>query len=443
MKQIKEIIDKLEATSSRKEKEAILAKALEDGHMAFFHLAHLAYNPLMTFGVKKVPEILEDDGLAGTFSFQDFLTLAERLSNRTLTGNDAKFAIQEAAMMCDMGIWNSLYRRVLLRDLRCGIDAKTINKVLGDSPFSIPSFNAMLAHDSLKNERYMTGRKMLGVKLDGVRLLAIINKEERTVKTFTRNGLENENFPHITIALMGLLDILPGSAVLDGEVVSRNFQELMTQVNRKSGTDTRDARLAVFDLIPLADFLAGYCATCQKDRHIALSNLSGHFQELTGGSVYVLSSKEVDLDTEAGQAEFRSFNNEALMAGYEGVMIKDPHGVYEGKRSRAWLKLKPTITLDMTVMSVLEGEAGKQFAGSLGALVGRCVEDGKVIVSNVGSGFTIEQRAEIFANREEVIGQVMEVMADAITQDRNGEWSLRFPRFVRWRSIHGEKGVKD
>lgn len=440
------VVQKLEATRSRNEKAEILRQAWLDGEKKFFHLTYLCYNPLITFGVKTVPEILEDDGLEGTFTFQNFLDLAEKLSKRTLTGNAAKDAIRAAAETCSFTEWNTLYRRVLLRDMRCGIDAKSINAIMEEfsTPFIIPLFNAMLAHDSTKNERYMVGEKMLGVKLDGVRLLTIINKEDRTVRQFTRNGLENENFPHITAALKPLLDILPGSCVLDGEIVSRNFQELMTMVNRKKDVDTRDAVLAVFDVIPLDDFMKGRCSIPQKERHDVLCNMAGIFQELTGTSVYALPSITVNLSTDEGKDAFKKFNNEALLAGYEGVMIKDPNGIYEGKRSRAWLKLKPTITLDMTVIDVLEGEPEKQFEGTLGSLVGRCEEDGKVIISNVGSGFTVEQRDEIFANKEAVMGQIMEVMADAITRDKKSEtWSLRFPRFVRWRSIDGQKGMKD
>jgi DNA ligase-1 len=42
----------------------------------------------------------------------------------------------------------------------------------------------------------------------------------------------------------------------------------------------------------------------------------------------------------------------AVDAGHEGVMVKDPSGVYQaGARGRAWLKVKPTHTLDLLVLA--------------------------------------------------------------------------------------------
>jgi hypothetical protein len=39
-----------------------------------------------------------------------------------------------------------------------------------------------------------------------------------------------------------------------------------------------------------------------------------------------------------------------------------------------------------------------------------------------------------------VVGQVVEVLADAVTQNQDGSYSLRFPRFVRFRGFEvGEK----
>jgi len=39
-----------------------------------------------------------------------------------------------------------------------------------------------------------------------------------------------------------------------------------------------------------------------------------------------------------------------------------------------------------------------------------------------------------------LVGQVVEVRADAITQNQDGTYSLRFPRFLRFRGfIAGEK----
>jgi DNA ligase-1 len=106
----------------------------------------------------------------------------------------------------------------------------------------------------------------------------------------------------------------------------------------------------------------------------------------------------------------------------------------------AWLKLKPYIEVSLTVMAVEEG-TGRN-VGKLGALICEGEDDGKRIRVNVGSGFTDSDRDSYWSAREQVVGQIVEVRADAATKSQDSEetWSLRFPRFLRFRGFEpGEK----
>ena len=95
------------------------------------------------------------------------------------------------------------------------------------------------------------------------------------------------------------------------------------------------------------------------------------------------------------------------------------------------MKWKPTITVDLTVVNIEEGTGRNK--GRLGALVCEGVDDGKTIQVNVGSGYSDSDRDDYWANSKLVIGRTAEVLADAITQNQDGTYSLRFPRFVRFR----------
>jgi DNA ligase-1 len=80
--------------------------------------------------------------------------------------------------------------------------------------------------------------------------------------------------------------------------------------------------------------------------------------------------------------------------------------------------------------------------GKLGALICEGEDDGKKIMVNVGSGFTDDQRADYWTGKEAMVGQIVEVRADAatISQDSADTYSLRFPRFLRFRGFaKGEK----
>jgi len=434
------IIQQLESDNSRLAKEAILADAANEGLDEFFEGIRMCLDKLYTFGVKQVP-VKEDEGGQG-LSWSNFKELAESLYRRQLTGHAARDAINLAMGVATKEQWNGFYRRILIKDLRCGVSEKTVNSVAKKQKklqYSVPVFECMLAHDGANHESKITGKKLVEPKLDGVRVLTVVDYESRTVTMYTRNGKELVNFPHIVKAFEDNLDNFARSYVFDGEVVSKSFQSLMTQVHRKSDVEASDARLCLFDVIPLVEFKAGESVMGQRRRSAFLrENFSKIFAD--SGCIEIIPQKEFDLDVFTDEIEFKDYNKSMVEAGFEGIMIKDPNGKWEGKRSTAWLKQKPFIEVSLSVTAVEEGTGRNE--GKLGAIVCEGEDDGKRIVVNVGSGFTDEQRAEFWEARDTLPGQVVEVRADAATRSQDSEdcWSLRFPRFLRFRGFtKGEK----
>jgi DNA ligase-1 len=225
--------------------------------------------------------------------------------------------------------------------------------------------------------------------------------------------------------------------VLDGEIMSASFQDLMKQVHRKSDVQANDAVLNLFDMITLREFQAGQGEHRQLDRSTTLAFWYEGIKEHLP-NVSVVGQELVDLRTAEGQARFASINKAAVAGGYEGIMIKDPEAKYETKRTVAWLKQKPFIEVSLEVVNVEEG-TGKNL-GRLGALVCSGSDDGKDITVNVGSGLSDALRDSIWSARDSVIGQIVEVRADAVTMNQDGTYSLRFPRFLRFRGFEpGEK----
>jgi len=437
--QPQDIIARLEADNSRLAKEAILKEAMEEGLDEFFEGLKMALDKLYTFGVKQVPEKTEAGGQG--LAWDNFKALAESLYRRELTGHAARDAIQLAMGVATQEQWNGFYRRILIKDMRAGFSEKTVNTVAKKAKkpqYTVPVFECMLAHDSANHESKLEGKKLLEPKLDGVRAITVVDFEQRTVTMYTRNGKELTNFGHITDSILKHIDQFERSYVLEGEVVSSSFQALMTQVHRKSDVQASDARLMLFDILPLYEFKQGSSTMGQRRRSKFLQSLKGLFADI--GNIDVIPQIEVDLDTFIGNEEFKDYNRKTVEAGYEGIMIKDPDAKYVAKRDVAWLKAKPFIEVSLAVTQVEEGTGRNQ--GKMGALVCEGEDDGKRIVVNVGSGFTDEQRAEFWEARDSLIGQVLEIRADAATRSQDSEdvYSLRFPRFLRFRGFtRGEK----
>ena len=434
------IIAKLEADNSRLAKEQIIADAMTEGLDEFFEGLRMATDKLYTFGVKQVPTKETSDGQG--LPWVGFKQLAESLYRRQLTGHAARDAILLAMSVATKEQWNGFYRRILIKDMRAGFGESTINTVakkLKMPQYSVPVFECMLAHDGAKHEKKIAGKKILQKKLDGVRCLTVVDFESRTVVMYTRNGKELVNFPHITAYLETQLDNFARSYVIDGEIMSNSFQELMTQVHRKDNVEASDAVLNIFDIIPLAEFKEGVSSMGQRRR---LNFIKTNFNNIIedSGCMLLVPWIEVDLETMVGKVEFQDFNKQMVEAGYEGIMIKDVDAPYECKRSSSWLKQKPFIEVSLAVVAIEEG-TGKN-VGKLGAFICEGEDDGKKIRVNVGSGFTDTDRDEFWTAKDTIIGQVVEVRADATTRSQDSEdvWSLRFPRFLRFRGFaKGEK----
>jgi len=430
------VIAELESDNSRLFKEAVVAREASAGNQEFFEGVRLTLDSMVTFGLKQIKEKTDADGPG--LDWASFNNAAQLFINRACTGNSARDVVAQLTAQATKEQWNGWYRRILIKDLRCGVSEKTINNVVGKKfpKFAVPIFSCQLAHDSTNHESKVCGKKLIEVKLDGVRVITIVYPEGR-VDQFSRNGKELLNFGHIKEQLAAVATGLTEPMVLDGEVMSSSFQDLMKQVHRKDNVNAKDAVLFLFDAIPLKDFEQGKSKVSQLKRSDWVRDwYNGNIEALP--NLRILAQELVDLDTEAGQKRFRAINQQAIDGGYEGIMIKEPDAPYECKRTVSWLKLKPFIEVTLEVIAIEEGTGKNE--GRLGALVCSGIDDGKTIGVNVGSGFSDDLRSDIWSDRDAVIGQLVEVRADAVTQNQDGTYSLRFPRFLRFRGFKaGEK----
>lgn len=435
-----EWVKRLQSSDSRLHKEDVLRQALELEIMGsyeagvFLGLLKACYDPFITFNIRQVPTTV---GLVNRENpWGDFNTLLSNLYARNVTGNAARDAVQEMSLRFDSDEWNLFCGPVIQKDLKAGISDKTINKVLGKTRYRVPVFECQLA-TSCEDRPEMSGLKRLEPKLDGVRVLMFVTRTG--VCSYSRNGKIFENFGHIEQQILTRLQFSHnwprGSEgfILDGEVVGQSFQQLMRQARRKTNVESSDSIFYVFDMIPIQEFSAGlYRKSLVKRLEDLDLNLGLHFDTERMPNVRRVPSIVVDLDTSEGHDQLDRYASDCVADGYEGIMIKDLDAPYKCNRNTNWLKWKPVHDYDLTIVGVEEG-TGKN-RGRLGALICEGVDAGKHIRVNVGSGFSDEERDEYWQNQSAVIGQMAVVMADAVTQNQDGSYSLRFPRFKTFRT---------
>ena len=153
------VIGDLEMHPSRLNKEQILEAQAGFGNDELFAGLNLAFNAMVTFGLKQIPEKNNEDGPG--LDWNTFVSTVNGFCNRTVTGNSARDAVNRLIAQATAAEWNGWYRRILIKDMRAGFSENTVNKVVAKnaSHYTIPVFSCQLAHDSANHESKVAGKK--------------------------------------------------------------------------------------------------------------------------------------------------------------------------------------------------------------------------------------------------------------------------------------------
>ncbi|MEI8002769.1 MAG: ATP-dependent DNA ligase [Methanothrix sp.] len=286
-------------------------------------------------------------------------------------------------------------------------------------------------------------------KYDGARVQ--IHKEGDSVRIFSRR-LENvtASLPEIVLAAR---QIAAKSAILDGEAVAIGkdgrpmaFQEILKRFRRKYNIEKLAAqiplRLFLFDLI----YLDGKSVT-----HLPLSERRALLEKIANPAL--LADQVLSNSVETAEEIYR----QALNAGHEGTIFKNPSSVYApGKRGKNWLKIKPVMeTLDLVVIGAKWGEGRR--ASFLGSYRLGCLDSATGNLLDMGfvaTGLTDEALAELTDMFRKLIllekgmeveikpAVIFEVAYEEIQRSPNysSGYALRFPRMV---AVRDDKSLED
>ncbi len=290
-------------------------------------------------------------------------------------------------------------------------------------------------------------------KFDGARVQ--IHKQGGNVTLFSRK-LENitESLPDIVEAVKN--NVSADSAILDGEAVAidehgrpRAFQETLKRFRRKYDIDitAREIPLVLnlFDIMYLnGEDLIELPLVQRREK---LKECVANDERIRVDTLYLTDDPEKILN----------IYNDALRAGHEGVMIKNPDSPYSpGKRGKNWLKKKPVMeTLDLAVIGAEWGYGRRtSFLGSY-ALACHDPDTGLFLpVGRVATGFSDEQLSELTGMFKDLIVMesgtqvevrpeiIFEVAFEEIQKSTNygSGYALRFPRLV---NVRIDKSIED
>lgn len=228
-------------------------------------------------------------------------------------------------------------------------------------------------------------------KLDGFRFL-MTSESKGKIKGITRSSNDLPAVEHLKIQAAALLGKYP-NLVLDGEIYSHDitFQEVCRLAKKYREGETEKLQYWIYDVIDLDNLDLSYA-----ERRKLLEEVVGNGTD----HIHLLDEQTVNSFDEINEKDAENVTN-----GYEGSIIRNLAGTYEvGFRSSDLLKVKQFEDKEFKVVGAKEG-VGK-FAG-LATFV--CQNDLTDATFEACPKGTLEEKAEMWTNKDNYIGQIATV----------------------------------
>lgn len=414
------VLQDISSESSSKQKETILKYNETDDMKSYLEWV---YNPFKRYYVsdKIARKELKNVPYGQSNDIGSLFSILDKLHRRFATGNDAIELLKEYAANGSESFRELLFY-ALKKDVRAGINIKTINKVYDNV---IPNFQLMLAEPFA--EKHHTIPAIVQPKFDGIRICFIYEDGELYIRT--RAGKEMVSLDHLEDQVSTFIkeEVFPKivgehkNILIDTEAMGSidSFNQTVS-ILRQQNEPALDADIRIFGIY-------GYSEPISEQMKVGYLNKS--YRELD--SFYLIQQVDTDYYPNLTIADSYWIENhdEAFdyyknfrKKGLEGAVVKKPFNTYEFKRSKTWIKIKPSETHDLTITGIKEG------TGRLKESTGSVIVDYNGVEVAV-SGMTDKMREEVWKSPDDFINMTAEIEAHETTEDG----SLRHPRVVRFR----------
>lgn len=417
--QFADMVEKLQATTGRKEKESILSQYKDNFEIKL--ILRYVYDPYIILGLSK-KSLTKQVPVEAESIPSDIIELLTYLAKHN-TGRYVDIAYAQAFINAHEE-YRDLILDIISKDLRTGVQPTTLNKIFGEG--FIRPFGVQLAQRYFENpEKFLPKGTtfILSQKLDGIRCV-IIKGYNGNVEFFTRQGQPINGLVELAEEAKYLSSgyVYDGELLLDKDVKESKdlYRETVKVVN--SDKEKRGIIFNCFDSIAYVDYVKGFD---ERPTYLRKDFVHKLFQSPNFHYIREVPNLYMGMD----QAEVTKWLDKITSEGGEGVMINIANAPYECKRSRFLLKVKKFNSADVRVLSLEEGTGANK--GRLGAVqVEFLGPDGKLYNCRVGSGFEQSEREYFWKNPDQLQGRIIEIKYFEISNNQENEnYSLRFPTF--------------
>lgn len=439
------ILNILDTIASDKSKNFKLDQLREHSNNEIFKkVVTLAYCPRTKFYLKQVPEI---EVHKGTLELVPALNALTALSNREISGNEAKEYVStllEGLSEDDA----TVLKRVILKDLRAGFSASSVNKAMGKGTIEDTPYMGAVSYNEKKVAKLFKDHPIVvsEVKMDGrytnVRITSDSVYMESRAGNHTDFGdafdnlIEFRNSLGYDIVLNGEL-IIPGldrytsngiiASIVSmrdkctaGKSIKKDLEKFEAEHNCTLQEMAAKIQIVAWDFIPLVDYQKGYWNKIRDDRFMMLAPRIQHFD---AHNLKYVEHKQVKNPAEAA-AHFQ----ELIARGEEGTILKGCNGVWKSGKPSHQVKFKLEMTVDMRITGFNYG------TGKNAELISSIdVETSDKVITTSPAGIDEKTMQYITENQDKLMGSIVEVKCSGTSQNSKGEQSLLHPVFLKFR----------
>lgn len=420
---------------SKKVIQAALAKLDQAGRT----LMRYTMDPYLVFGIKKFDRSGQAHAQTDPEDIAELLMTLELLATRQITGDIARTTWAETLLGFTSDTAAYL-ERIVDKDPRAGFSADTFNKIWPADP--IPTFEVMLADKCTSPEEFEAKVSLpcwAAIKADGQRNIIIVREMngELVIEHRARSGKPSNH-------LDGLLDddlklaheYLGYDFVMDGEAMASNFTETINA--KKGGAEGQSARdnirFRLFTFMPYTDWVDQQTTITFAQGLKQNADLLFQLNLVRGEGVPKIVFEGGRMVTD--YQDMMAYCNEVIdVHGEEGLILKALDATYVWDRDIAWTKVKRFFDADLTILGLYPGRPKSRLENSMGGVVAAgYLEDGTLVLTRVGSGFSDTDRTRMWADPDAFIGTTFVGKYQEVSKAKDKSVnSLRFCTFEHHR----------
>ena len=396
MKTVLDVLKRVGATSSKKEKEAILKVALPSNEL-LRRVAQYALNQGQSYNLTGLPEV----GTNGTAENIDciFKCLDALAAKRGATHAEA----HELAMCCHNMDARDVVLRIIRRDLDIGAGAETFNKAMPGLIYTVP-YNRYSSFSQIDPDALRNVQMLVQLKNDG--FFSYMQDPElakgnpfctRQGNTFSLHGAIEKDFHHYA----WLQERLGEPIRLEGELLVRTADGsgflsrskgngLLAEFYNGTGVEmpgfAKRIRYIVWGYVTESEYQARESSVVYRDVWRNL-NLAAARSEHTG-AISLTESESV-----ASFEEAMAFYRKMRERGLEGAMLKILDKLVWKHNSSGNLngfKMKAEAEAEFEIVDAYPGKPNGKWKDYLGGVTVKssCGQ----ILTNIGGGFSDDER---------------------------------------------------